>query len=63
MHANQSLTQVHTMRLLAVILLFAAVGCHAQEANGITSRVFELDSDKGGKPDLRMFSPASGMVQ
>lgn len=42
------------MRVLAIILLFVATGCHAQDTNGITSKVFEHDSDKAGKPDLRV---------
>jgi len=42
------------MRVLAIILLFVATGCHGQDTNGITSKVFERDSDKDGKPDLRV---------
>jgi hypothetical protein len=42
------------MRVLAIILLFVATGCHAQDTNGITRRVFERDSDKDGKSDLRV---------
>jgi hypothetical protein len=47
-------TKAHTMKVLAIILLFVATGCHAQDTNGITSKVFERDSDKDGKPDLRV---------
>jgi hypothetical protein len=47
-------TKAHTMKLLIIILLFVATGCHAEETNGITSKVFERDSDKDGKPDLRV---------
>lgn len=37
-----------------MIMLFVATGCHAQETNGITRKVFERDSNKDGKPDLRI---------
>jgi hypothetical protein len=42
------------MRILATTLLFAAAGCHAQDTNGITTKAFERDPDKDGRPDLRV---------
>jgi hypothetical protein len=47
-------TKAHAMRVVAIILLFVATGCHAQDTNGITSKVFERDADQDGKPDLRV---------
>ncbi|HWN94273.1 MAG TPA: hypothetical protein VNT99_04520 [Methylomirabilota bacterium] len=47
-------TKAHPMKALVIILLVLATGCHAQDTNGITSKVFERDSDKDGKPELRV---------
>src|SRR5687767_9324340 len=42
------------MKLIAILILFTIVGCKAQDTNGITTKVFERDSDKDGKADVRI---------
>jgi hypothetical protein len=42
------------MKLFAIFVLLAAVGCHAEDTNSITSKVVERDRDKDGKPDFRV---------
>ncbi len=47
-------TKGHTVKALVIILISLATGCHAQDTNGITSKVFERDADKDGNPELRV---------
>jgi hypothetical protein len=42
------------MKLFAIFVLLVAVGCRAQDTNAITSKVFEQDRNKDGKPDVRV---------
>ena len=42
------------MKMLVAILLVVTSGCHAQETNGIISKVVERDTNKDGSPDLRV---------
>ncbi len=39
---------------LFLFLLLVTVACRAQDTNGITSKIFERDRDKDGKPDVRI---------
>lgn len=42
------------MRLVGILPLFVAFACGAQDASDITTKVFEPDRNKDGKPDLRV---------
>src|SRR6266516_5398024 len=39
---------------LFLFLLLVTVACRAQDTNGITSKIFERNRDKDGKPDVRI---------
>ena len=48
------------MKLFVIFVLFVAVGCRAQNTNDITTKVFERDRDKDGKPDVRIETVSRG---
>ena len=43
-----------TRRMLAILLLLVAFGCHAEGTSDITNRLTEIDRDKDGKIDVRI---------
>jgi hypothetical protein len=48
------------MKLFAIFILFVALGCRAQDTKDITTKVFERDRDKDGKPDVRIETVSRG---
>lgn len=47
-------TTRNVVRMAATILLSTAAFCHAQQTNGVRSKIYEPDADKDGKADFRV---------